>query len=560
VSGPDVIDLAEPLDERFVGESCLAVEDLPDWPDDYDAFVTAQIAAAHMPAAEEVVAGEVVSHLERSTVDQAMLCRLAGVDPLDLDDDGLVGYAVAWSRVMSHAAGEIARAVVGYHDRVSRDETLGATRLTAAEFGVALRLGAGAADQLVHTSLALSRRLPATFAAVSSGDVSWAKAVALAERTVILTPEKARQVEDVVLPRAAERTPARHADAVRRAVDRIDPDGAAARRRRAEKDIALVRAHVGDGMGELFARLPSEQLDTVWTAADAWARRAKAAATPGTLDQLRVQALVRWAESFLTHGDSSGCDVGCDVGCDPSVQVAGGSDPPTRHGRPVKVRAIWDLHSLLGLADRPGELADSGATLTASTMRGLVDSGATVRRLLIDDVTGELLDLTPDAYPMPVTDGRAHRAPVELHVTIGHAAWRHIQSDPASPVAAAIAAAPAAVRSMLAAPVTAPDLDSTPCAYPPPAHLADFVATRDRHPTNPCAGRSAAHAADLDHTVPVSAGGKTVRDNLTSLTRRWHRLRTLGGWTVERIGRQWRWTSRTGRTITTAPHDYRLGP
>jgi hypothetical protein len=113
---------------------------------------------------------------------------------------------------------------------------------------------------------------------------------------------------------------------------------------------------------------------------------------------------------------------------------------------------------------------------------------------------------------------------------------------------------------MLAHPLTADDLDQQPNAYPAPAALAEFVSTRDRHPTHPTAGLSSAAAADLDHTVSVRHGGRTVRHNLTPLTRRWHLVRTFGGWAVRRLGRQWLWTSPSGRTYTTEPHDYRLGP
>ena len=70
----------------------------------------------------------------------------------------------------------------------------------------------------------------------------------------------------------------------------------------------LIRAHYGDGMGQLFADMPSEQLDTVYTGCDFWARARKAAGDPRTLDQLRVAALVQWAQSFLHHGDPSYCE------------------------------------------------------------------------------------------------------------------------------------------------------------------------------------------------------------------------------------------------------------
>src|SRR6058998_1366075 len=69
-------------------------------------------------------------------------------------------------------------------------------------------------------------------------------------------------------------------------------------------------------MGTLYARMASEQLDTVWTGADLWARNRKADGDKRTLDQLRVAALVQWAQSYLHHGDPSYCDLWCTPGSD----------------------------------------------------------------------------------------------------------------------------------------------------------------------------------------------------------------------------------------------------
>ena len=113
---------------------------------------------------------------------------------------------------------------------------------------------------------------------------------------------------------------------------------------------------------------------------------------------------------------------------------------------------------------------------------------------------------------------------------------------------------------MLAHAWTADTLDNTPAAYPAPARLAEFIAMRDRHPTNPTAGPTAASAADLEHVVAASQGGHTVQHNLTYEVRRWHQLKTHGGWKVQRHGRGWKWTSPRGRTYYTQPYDYRHGP
>jgi hypothetical protein len=131
-------------------------------------------------------------------------------------------------------------------------------------------------------------------------------------------------------------------------------------------------------------------------------------------------------------------------------------------------------------------------------------------------------------------------------------------------VCAALADAPAPLRAvidaLLAASVAADELDGSPDVYEPSTSLAEFVALRDRHPTNPTAGPTSAAAADIDHVVAFGAGGRTVRDNLASVSRRWHLLKTHAGWTVVRTSSGWRWTSPNGRSYETQPYDYRLGP
>jgi hypothetical protein len=225
------------------------------------------------------------------------------------------------------------------------------------------------------------------------------------------------------------------------------------------------------------------------------------------------------------------------------------------------VHAIWDLASLLGLADRCGEMADSGATLPPQAMRELVTGGVSLQRMIIDPDTGELLDLTPRTWPLPRTATIDLDAPVVLRVIIDQPSWQTITDGTTDQaLLAAITAAPAAIRQMLAHPCTAEQLDTTPDAYPAPADLAEFIAVRDRHPVNPTAGPTSAAAADLDHTPSVRDGGQTIREHLAATVRYWHRLKTHGGWTVTRHGRGWQWTSPRGHSYTTQPYDYRLGP
>ena len=443
-------------------------------------------------------------------------------------------------------------------------EALPARQLVAAEIAAALGLGTREATRRVDIADLLANRLRATLAALCRGEIDWDKAATLADHVAPLTAEQARQVEAATLPHAATRTWARHADAVRRAVARIDPDGVAARRKQARHDIRLIRAHHGDGMGQLFARMDSEHLDTLWLGADMWARARKAAGDPRTLDQLRVSALVQWAQSYLHHGDPTYCDRWCTPNThtpDPAAPSdAPPSDdavaedrpvsrPPTRHGRPGALHVLWDLPSLLGLTRHCGELTDSGATIPADAVTEMIAGGVKIRRMLLNS-DGELIDLTPRTWTLPRTRPGGHGAPV-LNVLVDLATWQAITDGSADPALLdAIARAPQPIRDMLTHPITADDLDTTPNAYPAPARLAEFIAMRDRHPTNPTAGPSAASAADIEHPQPFNNGGRTVRANTTAVTRHWHRLKTLAGWTVHPHQRGWIRTSPKGQTFT----------
>ncbi|MDQ1705834.1 MAG: hypothetical protein QOF18_2200, partial [Frankiaceae bacterium] len=119
----------------------------------------------------------------------------------------------------------------------------------------------------------------------------------------------------------------------------------------------------------------------------------------------------------------------------------------------------------------------------------------------------------------------------------------------------------AAIRRVIYDPQTGHLLDLGMTTRIPTPALADFCAMRDVTPTTPTAGLTPAGAGDLDHNTRPEDGGPTNRDNLHSPNRRWHRAKTLTGWTVTpNPDRTWTWTSPAGRTYRTQPHDYRLGP
>jgi hypothetical protein len=538
----------------------------PVWSEtDHEAFTEWAIAndpeQRHAATVDEILAAA-----ESGPITPALMGQLQSLDVSSLDAAQALSYSLGWQRICHHTQAQVAAGVAQTVRAYPTNPLFNNYEGSARELEAALRLGPRQTDNMISVSLDLTARLRDTWDAVNAGGMSWGNAEILAGATGSLDDDKARAVQAATLPRAGERTSARHRDAVRRAVDRIDPEGADERRKQKQHDIRMFREHLGDGVGRLLLDMPSERVDLCHTGADVWARQQKAAGDPRTLDELRCEAFAHWAISMLFHGDGSHCDQHCTRsrpgGGEPSPPGSGSA--PTRQGRPAELEAIWDLTSLLGRTNNCGELADSGAVLPPSSMRDLVAGGVRIRRMVIDPGTGELLDLTPGSWFLAATHRGSHRQPVCIKVIVDNGtvdallANRLDDLDPA--LVAAINTAHPSIRAMLAAPLTAEDLDARPDDERPDAALSEFIATRDRYPTNPSAGPSSAKAADREHTIARSQGGKTVRENLTSVVRRWHNPKTHGGWATRKVNRDWQWTSPLGRTYTTRPFDFRLGP
>jgi hypothetical protein len=222
---------------------------------------------------------------------------------------------------------------------------------------------------------------------------------------------------------------------------------------------------------------------------------------------------------------------------------------------------VWDLTSLLGLTRHCGLLLDSATILAPATVGEMITAGVRVRRAVLDG-NGHLIDLTARSWLLAGTDGASHRSPVELLLTT---TGRHPDLPPDQQRAlhdleAADPALAAVLRELLDHPLTAHNLDGRPGDDHASAALAAYMCLRAGHPVNPAAGTSPANAADLDHHQPHADGGATIRHNLGPLTRRWHRLKTFDGWTVQQTPDGWQWTSPTGRHYLIEPFDYRLGP
>lgn len=117
----------------------------------------------------------------------------------------------------------------------------------------------------------------------------------------------------------------------------------------------------------------------------------------------------------------------------------------------------------------------------------------------------------------------------------------------------------AALRRIITDPMTGHLLDYGRTTYRYPPDATAYVIAKWITSTGPGA-QVPAERGDIDHGRSWDDGGETNLDNANPVNRRWHRAKTLGGWTVTQRDDKWIWTSPLGVTYEATPHDYRLGP
>jgi hypothetical protein len=115
-------------------------------------------------------------------------------------------------------------------------------------------------------------------------------------------------------------------------------------------------------------------------------------------------------------------------------------------------------------------------------------------------------------------------------------------------------------RRIITDPMTGELLDYGRTTYRFPSDLTGYLVAKWVTSTGP-GSTVPAENGDMDHGLPWDELGETNRDNGNPCNRRWHRAKTIGGWTVRQTDDGcWEWRSPHGLTTKTSPHDYRLGP
>jgi hypothetical protein len=283
------------------------------------------------------------------------------------------------------------------------------------EVAVALDLSPLAADHRMHVARTLARCLPLASAALQAGALSWRHVLRLIDDCTGLDDATISAVEARVIGRAATQTVAQFGRSVRRAIIAAAPMAAELKHQVARNDRGVQLRPEPDGMASLIALLPAAEARAAYSVIDAAAHAAKGATdTTGRLlgvDQRRADALTAMLLDPAPAEAAPGA--GADVAADAADAAA---DRPARAGQtgpaqapgngpgrarriPVELQVVIDLPTLLGLTDNPAELAGYGP-IPAGAAR-MLSTDATWRRLVVDPVTGYLLDYGRTRYRPP---------------------------------------------------------------------------------------------------------------------------------------------------------------
>jgi hypothetical protein len=474
------------------------------------------------------------------------------------------------------------------------------------EVMAALGLPSRTASKLLSDSVALVEQLPATFAALEAGAISWPHARMLVEVLAPLGDDARVEVEHQLLADAAGRTVAQLKAAARRAVLRVDAKAAAERMVAAIRE-REVRVFPGeDGLATLSAVLPAPVALACLSALEGYADACAMPEDERTKAQRMVDCL---ADLILRPGAGTHSPVQAQLTVVASVDTLnGGSEPGEIDGHPVPAVLVRELAYALGLLARPEQPTDEGdsademssdadiADEAAATEAAATEAAATAATAataqaaeaadndVADDVESRLdgKALGPsDSLPAETLSLSAgERAAPDLAALLGirTTAGTGLAELPAIAVVEAISGQLLALtsaaeirrvatcglekcrtgRRVCTHPPNDGGLGPPPdtAGYAPSAALQRFVRARDRRCRFPGC-RARAIRCDLDHNVPWPLGS-TSAENLCCLCRHHHRLsHQAPGWQLRRLAAgRLEWTLPSGERITTCPPRY----
>ena len=466
------------------------------------------------------------------------LTQLVEIHPYELSPSGRIDYLAALEKQNGWLQALMQTAFVAIADDQRESLEYGESGVDdeeREEIAAALRLSPATAQAKMDTARILVNQLPATCAALASGEISVAHATVIARESAPLLRggidrEVIAQIEKSAIANAEFHTPAQVANKIRTAVSRALPT---------ECEESFARAHElrkvscypeRDGMATVIALLSAPDAQSVLIAIERHLQRKDREALQSTTSRNSTPSQTSAAAQNSASSQTSAAAQNSTSSQNSSVTTQNSLSRGADLANSAEIANPWRVDN---------RRADAFVEIINEFLTSDLLDQTTTDQTATDNAATDNADLTNRNFSKQKQIKNLNRRPVTINVTIDLPTLLNMAKNPGQlsgygPIPASLArelAADGNWKRFITDPTSGELLDIGRKSYRPSQHLVDFLIARDRTCRFPGC-RYPAHRSDIDHVTPWDDGGKTTPENLGSLCRRHHRLKTHGGWKV----------------------------
>ncbi len=445
---------------------------------------------------------------------EAML-RLLQLDRNLLTPADRIDYLTCWQRQSSWVTAQEQEAMLyvagsQYLDKAGEFDV---DQVEREDVATALRISPATSQNKIDLARTLFNHLPQTINALATGEIATQHATVIAQETAVavragLAQEAITEIEKVALAHAEFHTPSQVANKLRNTFAQLAPELFQKNfdNQREARNVRFYKER--DGVGTILASLKIEDAQMIDQVINDYSEKMLAE------HRQAMQNLVRFSRGHRCIKecqllDSTGqtsptiCVHACSDSCKDDCRALNSSDA-------TALAALERAHLINTDVEKDMRRADAFVFAMRAADAALKSSGTVVTKHNRRPTINVTIDL-PTALGLADNPGQlAGYGPIPAAIAREIAAdgrWKRFITDP----------------------ITGTLIDYGRETYEPPQVLQDFLIARDRTCRFPGC-RQPAHLSDLDHAVPWEEGGTTSADNLGSLCRRHHNLKTHHGW------------------------------
>ena len=476
---------------------------------------------------EGVIRNPEIAELLSAAPGPAAMSRLLKIDKATLPPADRVDYLTCWQRQSSWVAAQEQEAML-YVSGTQHLEKAGELDVDCSEredVATALRISPATSQNKIDLARTLFNHLPQTISALNSGEIAPQHATVIAQETAVavragLSQAAITEIEKIALAHAEFHTPNQVANKLRSTFATLAPDlfQKSFDNQREARSVRYYKER--DGVGTILASLKIEDAQLVDQVISDYSEKLLAE------HREVMQKIVRFSYGHVCikncQFDDKGkfCTHACSEGCKDACLALNSTDA-------AALAALERANFINADIEKDMRRADAFVLAMKAADAALKATGTVVTRHNRRPTVNVTIDL-PTALGLADNPGQlAGYGPIPASIARQIAAdgrWKRFVTDP----------------------ITGVLLDYGRETYEPPQDLQDFLIARDRTCRFPGC-RQPAYLSDLDHAIPWEEGGTTSAENLGSLCRRHHNLKTHHGWKlINHSNGACTWVSPTG--------------